>query len=108
MVRLRPREFLSRLIFHRFPIKTLPQNAKCRRSSALEFNSSNLANLRIGDLIAERLPAVGIAEAFENAPKVFLSLLNFQLYFISSTVRISASVRAQMDKLILAVGSKRG
>ena len=46
LVRVRPREFFSRLIFHDFPIKTLPQNAKCRRSSALDLTSRTLPRFR--------------------------------------------------------------
>jgi hypothetical protein len=46
VVRVPPREFYSRFIFHRFPTKTLPQNAKCRRSSALDLTSRRLPTFR--------------------------------------------------------------
>jgi hypothetical protein len=44
-------KFFSRLIFHHFSIETLPQNAKCRRSSALDLIYSNLA-LPYGSIVS--------------------------------------------------------
>ena len=35
-----------RFCFHHFPIKTLPQNAKCRRSSTLELTTRTLPRIR--------------------------------------------------------------
>ena len=43
---VRPREFFSPLIFHHFPIETLPKNVKCRRSSALDLTSRTLPRFR--------------------------------------------------------------
>jgi hypothetical protein len=46
IVLVRPREFFPPLIFHHFPIKALPKNVKCRRSSALDLASRTLPRFR--------------------------------------------------------------